>query len=442
NPGQGFTFGVLAALPISATSAKALSLGAALKGSSTFKTFATIAAVGAVILYYSLLGFLAFAGACTGYWMSRASAGSVKQCENVIRFWRTLVWGYAICFITRQLLFSSVGFFNPSHHILGMFSSWFLMRVCVDLFYVVIVGTLAIWMRRWWRDFSTQHVDPKDFPFALKRRFALWLSLGVIVPVCWFVPIIGGFLWQTFGPVTVRHLSDTEVQKIIKEDKSAFYYVMETEDGSKILHVNTHRRSDDPGGDPIPNWWKHWVAGTKPAWWNLWIGSAEPRLFIELVSWTGWRPGQLLAAADESNLGLLKEMGIHYGTGTFRSGYRDAWPFGSLVPYFLAPMGLVIVLRRIGKRNMLPGENDYEKTLLAIRDDPWSEKVFRIVFATTFLLVFIAHAFTATGGFAPMGLYFVFFLGSIKGAFFGLLTAVSMLYFRAHRRTTETGQKI
>src|SRR6185312_16870767 len=99
----------------------------------------------------------------------------------VIRFWRTLVWGYLACFIVRHLMFS-----------IFAYRSWFAMRICLDLFYLVVVGALAIWMRQWRRDLSFEKPDAEVVSFALKRRFALWLSLGVIVPACWFVPIIGG----------------------------------------------------------------------------------------------------------------------------------------------------------------------------------------------------------------------------------------------------------
>ena len=80
-PDPRLHFGVLAALPLSATSAVALTVGAAVKGSSTAKTVASLGAAGAILLYWSLLGFLAFVGGCAGYWMRRACARSSRQCE-------------------------------------------------------------------------------------------------------------------------------------------------------------------------------------------------------------------------------------------------------------------------------------------------------------------------------------------------------------------------
>ena len=80
-PGKAFTGAVVAALPPSAFSAKILALGAAAK-TSTLKTVVAMAAAGLVILHWSFLGFLVFAGACAGYWMRWSCARSPGQCRS------------------------------------------------------------------------------------------------------------------------------------------------------------------------------------------------------------------------------------------------------------------------------------------------------------------------------------------------------------------------
>src|ERR1017187_3123678 len=96
-PGKTFTLGVMAALPLLGTTAKAATAGAVVKGSSSAKTIIGLATVGTILLFYSLLAFLAFLGGCVGYGMSRACVRSFRQCENVIRFWRAVAVGFAVC---------------------------------------------------------------------------------------------------------------------------------------------------------------------------------------------------------------------------------------------------------------------------------------------------------------------------------------------------------
>jgi RNA polymerase sigma factor (sigma-70 family) len=448
-PGHVFTLGVLAALPLSATSAKALAVGAAVKGSSTAKTVASLAALSAILLYWSLLGFLAFVGGCAGYWMSRACTRSCRQCENVIRFWRTLAVGFALCFITRQWLFSSYLKYGRVGY-----SVWFIWRLCLDLFYVVIVTALAMWMRRWWREVFMQKMDTQELPRLLKRRFVLWLTLGMMGPACLFLPILGGMLWHTFGPAERQHLTHAEAQKIIIGRNDAYFYVLPEVDGTKMLRLNLPE--NDPGckvwtAANMPTWWNSWTGHSKPAWSNLWTGGEtggnSGTWLTDLICFSGYRPVELWTEANESTLKLLNERKIHYGTVSIGLGSREAWPFGSLLPFFIAPMGAMIILCQIGKglwTAAVPGNsetperaNKHGRMVLALRRDPRAGRVFVMTFAAAFLLVFSANAFTATNALTARGLYVVLFVGSVKGAFFGLLAAVGVLYLRATRMVSN-----
>jgi hypothetical protein len=328
NPGHAFTLGVLAALTLSATSAKALTAGAAVKGSSTAKTVASLAAVGAMALYWSLLGFLAFVGGCASYWMSRSCAKSPRQCENAIQFWRVLAWSFVLCFIIRQCLQLDLTHGQASH------LEWFIWKLCLDLFYVVIVAALSIWMLQWWREFSIPRADLQEPPRLLKGRLVLWLLLGMMGPACLFVPIVGATVWQTFGPATVQHLSNAEAQKIINGRQDAHFSVLQDEDGTKTLRV--YLPENDPGtklwaAANMPAWWNQWTLRSGPAWWNLWTGPKEgnvPVWWNNLLYWSGYRPVDLLAVADDSTLKLLNDKGIHYVSGSRRQVSREAWPFG------------------------------------------------------------------------------------------------------------------
>ena len=144
---------------------------------------------------------------------------------------------------------------------------------------------------------------------------------------------------------------------------------------------------------------------------------------------------------------MLDEEKISYSTEFVQPGSREPWPFGSLLPFFVAPMGLVIILRHLGKDRWTttapvipesPGqENKQCRMLLALRTDAGTRRVFGIAFAAAFVLVFSANAFTATNALTAMGLYVVLFLGSVKGAFFGLVAGVGVLYLRTRREVSK-----
>lgn len=435
-PGSTFTTGVLAALPFAAVPAKAVSLAAALKGSSTAKTIAGLAAVGAIILYWSLVGFQAFVGACAGYWMSRSCDRSPKQCENVIRFWRTLAGVFALSFLTRWLMFTLYLVHGPA-----FFPGWFLWRLCEDLTYVLAVGALAAWMHRWWREFYPGTTDAQELPRRLKRRFTLWLSLGMIIPSCCLMQIVVPLLWHTFGPPAVQHLSEAEMAKVINDRRDATFIVMGPANGTTTLEVTLPPR--------LPDFWKRWLGGMGPAWWNLWISDqgSNWHWWSDLMEWTGWRPVRLSAVADDSTIKLLKQEGIHYGSGHIIPMARETWPFNFLLPFFIVPMGAMMIFRQTRKGRRISGgpaashtpeaENKHDRMLLTLRTDPMARRVFCRAFAIAFALIFTANAFATTQTFTALGLYVVLFLGSVKGAFFGLVTGVGILYLRIHRQTSK-----
>jgi hypothetical protein len=148
---------------------------------------------------------------------------------------------------------------------------------------------------------------------------------------------------------------------------------------------------------------------------------------------------------------LLDEKGIHYVPGSRHSFSREAWPFQTLLPFFIAPMGAALMLRQLGRRRwkqaspgvQLPRKQSskYDGMLLALRTDSKARRVFSIAFVGASLFVFAANAATATNVFTGWGFYVVFFLGSIKGVFFGLVAALAVLYLRSQRKASKSGVK-
>ena len=140
----------------------------------------------------------------------------------------------------------------------------------------------------------------------------------------------------------------------------------------------------------------------------------------------------MVAADSESAVKLLNEKGVHYGTGFMRYFWRSM-AIRLAVAFLHSANGGRHRERRLGKgrwtmtapaiSETLEQENKHGRMLLR-STDLMARRVFGMAFATAFLLAFSANAFTATQAFTAMGLYVVLFLGSVKGAFFGLVAGV------------------
>jgi RNA polymerase sigma factor (sigma-70 family) len=386
NPGKAFTTGVLAVLPLTATTAKAVTVGAAVKGSSA-KVVTGVAAVGAMILFFSFLAFLAFVGGCVGYAMARACAGSLRQCENAIRFWRASGIAFAGC-LGAWVIMQPLGL--ERHVRLTFYGGW---AAWLDLFCIAVVAALSVWIRRWWRNLPAQ--ETQEPGKTLKRRFAVWLSLGMIGPACLAVLFLCLMVNYMGGFVAEKHLSQPEVQKIITERKDAQFFVWLGSDTSEALHIFLRENG---------------------------------------------RRISYRAAADESTLTLLKENGVTPATASTSS--KESWPFWCLVSFFIAPLGAVMLLPQIGKLQSgtaAPGvgevlnqpSSNYGRMLLELRADPMARRVFGIAFAAVFLLVFSANALTG------LGLYVVIVVGAVKGGFIGLLAGAGVLGLRAWRKAAK-----
>ena len=118
-----------------------------------------------------------------------------------------------------------------------------------------------------------------------------------------------------------------------------------------------------------------------------------------------------------------------------------------MLPFFIAPIGAVILLCQVGKRQRaattprIPDALEYENSmetrmLLALRTNPSDQKIFGLVFVSVFLVVFSANAIIG------MGLHIVLFVGSLKGVFFGVLAGVFVLYLRTTRLASRAGARI
>ena len=417
-PGKTFTLGVMAALPLLTTTTKAASASAVAKGSSAAKTVFPMAAVGTILLFYSLVAFLAFLGGWAGYAMSRACVSSFRQCENIIRFWRPVAVGFAVCLslwlffpalvaFIRLLLLSLdwVRFFTPLYEYIQPLLplDWmrsFPLSLCfggpkfwTDLFCSLVAAALAIWVRRWWRCLPNHDMVTRAPARLPRRRFIVWLSLGMIGPAWLAGLFVLSTLSETAGPIAEKRLTLEEVQRIVTERKDAHFAVWRGWDGTKNLHV------------ALPE---------------------SGRFTIRAV-------------ADEAMLKVLDENRVDYNS--ILVDMQEPWPFGRLLTVFVASMGGAILVRLAGKRQwgtsapetaktLEPQNSQYGRLVLEIHTDPMTRRIFGIAFAVVFLLVFGANAFAAKG------LYVVLFVGLVKSAFLGLIAAVGVLCLRAQRKAS------
>jgi hypothetical protein len=376
--------------------------------------------VGTILLFTSVAAFLVFLGGCAGYGMSRGCITSLRQCENAIRFWRTVAVGFAVCLaasliiLPLAILLDWVGLVRgPTLGVL-MFSPLGEM-LWADLFCAVAVAALVIWMRRWWREMSRQDPDTQAPGRLPRKRLVFWLSLGMAGLVC--VSVLSCWIFfAVFGARSEMPLSLAEVQRIVTERKDAQFTVLRRPDGSKTLSI--------------------------------------------VLPETGRRFSRRRAVADEATLKLLDENGVAYRTAYVSVGRpigrEGVWPLYFLLPVFVASMGAVMLLGQTRKRPwgtiasettdfMEQPKSKQGRLLLEIRTDPMTRRIFGIAFGVVFLLVFSANGYKAVGEVAnalgamefAVDVYVALFVGLAKGAFLGLIAAVGVLYLRARRKVLK-----
>ncbi len=375
-PDKAFTLGVLAALPLVVTMAKAVTAGVAIKGGSTVKATTSLAMLGAiltasVLFEISLFAFLAFTGGCIGYMMGRACARSAQQLESVARFWRAVAAGFGV-FLFLPYTFA-ICFRLPAETHPGL---WYGMTLWLGVFYFFVPAVLAIWIWRWWRGLRTPEMAVGQPIKVLKKRVIIWLTLGIILPV--------GFLGISLYAVlsepawSIRFISEAQVEKLIAEHKDGTYRIDESKNGTKLLWVKLPESGQGVEStlallarDGIVTMdAEHYLNTTNSVWMKL------PE--------TGRRV-EFIIPADESTLALLKEKGIAYSTSVEGRDYEVLGLPGKLtwlLSFFIAPMGMVILLRR-------PWRDVFQPQEIVTRRDERAEKMAFKAFAVAIALVLL-----------------------------------------------------
>ncbi len=344
-PDKTFTLGVIAALPLLATTAKAATATAtATKGGAMAKATGLGAFLQAILK--SVSGFLGvfspilLLGGFFGFKMGGDARQSSQQRESVATFWRIMV-GCLTAFVLVPLLLLivlgampvdfSAGF---RQKLLGGLTIW------LGLMYAVIPAALILWAWQRRRKFQSQPacepevtVNPRK-----KKRLVLWVIIAMIGTACLLVLCLLDTNWK------VQYITTAEVQKMVADSK-----------GKEIQFSISQYQS------------------------------GYSYFFITLRE-NGKRT-KYSAPVDDATLALLKEQGIKCPTYVQGRDFEVfGWP-GRFLPVFcvfILAIGGVVLLRKPGKFN--PQETDTQRT----REMHQVERVANKVFGTAIALVLIA----------------------------------------------------
>ena len=328
SPDKTFTLGVMAALPLLATTAKAATVTTtATKGGAMVKA----TGVGAFLQAIAALSPILLLGGFFGFKMGGDARQSSQQRESVATFWRIVV-GSLVAFVVLPFLLLVVLNFLPVD-----FSGDFRQRVLdgmtiwLGLMYAVVPAALILWAWQRRRKFQSQPawepemaVNPRK-----KKRFVLWIILAMIGTACLLALVLSDTNKK------VQYITTAEVQKMVmdgKGKKAESFCITQYQNGCS----------------------------------NFWISLRE-----------NGKRAYLSAPVNDATLALLKEQGIKCPTYVQGRDFEIfGWP-GRLLPVFcifILAIGGVVLLRRPGKFN--PQQMDEQQTRKLQQVERTANKVF------------------------------------------------------------------
>jgi RNA polymerase sigma factor (sigma-70 family) len=324
SPGKAFTLGVMAVLPLLATSAKAATVTAATtKGGSAAKAATGAGMLGAFLsgggaIVLSVFGVFGFFGRWFGRKMGRVSQQSSLGRKRIIQFWRTLAFGFLVFVLPPMLLPDSM---IHSHPWLFRTGTWSL-----SAFYWLVAAAWVIWVWQRKRDARRGETESTETTQTLSKAYNVWVTLGMIGPAY----IVGMFVFALFctdWTLSSKYIPKAEAQRIISERKDARFTVYQYRLGSKLEIT-------------LPE--NHRIALSTPL--------------------------------DDSLLAALTEKGITYPTliddQDFHNGGVRGWL--DLLSTFIVVAGVVLLLRRPGTQKFYqqevatPRAEKREKNIIAV----------------------------------------------------------------------------
>jgi RNA polymerase sigma factor (sigma-70 family) len=371
-PGKAFTLGVIAALPLLATTAKAASVGVAVAegGSAATKT----TALGGFLQAGSkiLLGFAYWlapilpVGGYIGYKMGGDRQHNERARRSVAVFWRVIGASMLLLvFLPALLLVSLEQIFHVSHATFSVLGRIWMEFLIPALIYGVAPLSLVIWIWQRRRPIGPETAGGAPMPARAGKSMTIWVVLGMtgalvcLVILLWSAVAMSGAISRNPNLIPKTHyLSTAEVQNLIARSQ-----------GSNLDLCLTQLR----------NGYRHFYGAVRESG-------------TEYV---------IQAPAENSTLALLAEKGIRYGTRMegrdFTFSLRTVlwllgnWAMSLLMPafcFFIVVAGAVTLLRR---RDHQPSE---PRPIAAARNERGVDKAFAALAACGMVAVAVLLGLT------------------------------------------------
>jgi len=212
SPSKAFTLAVVAALPLTAASAKAAATTAAVKT-------AKVAAAGGIPSWLTILIPPAVLGGLIGWRMRRDAATSAQGQAAVQTFWRIAALAIVACTLPPLLLTFVLIHRFPDHRdqILSTLTFW------MGAGYIAILLALAIWiLRRRKAAAQAAPTSPRSIKYPL---IGMLTAAGVLLLLHW---IDGGH---------ARLITREEAQAVIRQDSTASFSIHQTNRGDQHLVI-------------------------------------------------------------------------------------------------------------------------------------------------------------------------------------------------------------
>lgn len=305
NPGKTFTIGVIAALPLIATTAKAAAAsstvakgGAIAKATGLGAIFQTIGK--AVAGVAGMLSPILLLGGYFGFEMGGDARRSLAGRESVATFWRIIVGclaAFVLCPILLLILLQVVGV-----DVTGAFKQRLLggLTIWLSLMYVLVPAALFLWA--WQRRKPSQTIASQA---PSKKWFSLWLLIAMIGTAGLLVFCFLDTNWK------VQNITAAEVQKMVVNGvaKEAKFSILQYQDGESSFWITLRKNG---------------------------------------------KVTKFSAPVDSATLALLKDRSIKCPTYVQGRDFEVfGWP-GRFLPgfcIFILMIGAVVLLRRPGKSN-------------------------------------------------------------------------------------------
>jgi RNA polymerase sigma factor (sigma-70 family) len=225
SPGKAFTLGVIAALPLLATTAKAATVGTALAqhGSVAAKT----KALGGFLQGSSkiLLGFVYWMapvlplGGYIGYKMGGDSQHSERARRSVATFWRIMGASMLLFVFLPPLLLGLIAkTFHLSHARMMSFTGIYTEFSFPVFIYGVAPLSLVIWVWQRRRRIAPETAGGAPVSSQAGKPITLWVVLAMTGALVWLAYSFWFSSWQMQLP-QIRLLSTAEVQNLIANSK-------------------------------------------------------------------------------------------------------------------------------------------------------------------------------------------------------------------------------